>query len=123
MSTQLTIFDAAIEERIEREIIANTYNEYEAHMGWFSYLKNHLSFPFEAKCVNELSYCPLKRDDRVMVVGLNPKTCQEDMFVTVEWQDRTFEVALYQLEGINVEGKISQAITDWHYWVGCGCSL
>lgn len=39
----------------------------------------------------------------------------QEMFVTIEWQDRTFGVPLSQLDGIDVDAEAQQAIADWKY--------
>jgi len=39
------------------------------------------------------------------------------MFVTIEWMDRTLGVPLEQLEPIEASSKTDQAIADWQYWL------
>lgn len=123
MTSYLTIFDADTEARIETEILADAYNEYETAMGWVTYLQGLMTFPFQATCINVVSYSPLKEGDTVTAVGFNTKLCQQDMFVSIQWNDRIFDVPLYQLEGINVDDNTRQGLTDWQYWVNCGRSF
>ena len=122
MASEL-VFDSKTEERIEREVIADAHNEYERAIKWISYLEHQLTFPFEAQCLYEMSSSPLKESVIVSVIGLNTKLSVEEMFVTVNWQDKTYDVPLSQLEGIDADNKTLQGITDWHYWVSCGYSF
>ena len=49
--------------------------------------------------------------------------CMVEMFVEIEWSDRSFSVPLSQLIGISVDLQTDEAIADWHYWVGKGYKL
>lgn len=90
-------------------------------MGWFNYLEEHLQFPFRAKCIKPRAISPLRAGEKVTVVGLAPEEdCGSDMFVIIEWGERTLGVPLAQLEGTGTDKETRQAIADWHYWVAQG---
>ena len=38
----------------------------------------------------------------------------------IRWKPHDFAVPLRQLEGVQVDDEIQQAIEDWHYWVHQG---
>jgi hypothetical protein len=46
--------------------------------------------------------------------------CMREMFVEIEWSDRTFGVPLAQLQPLDVDDETQEAIEDWHYWVDRG---
>jgi hypothetical protein len=107
------------EDRIWSEIVVDAYNPEEQALGWYYYLEENLSFPFEARCVRERSVSPLREGETVRVTGLpDEQSCMEEMFVTIEWDDRMFGVPLSQLEGIDLDAEAQQAIADWKYWHG-----
>jgi hypothetical protein len=109
------------ERRITYEIVVDAYGPEERAMGWFCYLENHLHFPFRAKCIKARPISPLRKGEEVTVVGMPPEDYfPGDMFVLIEWGERTFGVPLAQLEGINVDKETKQAVADWHYWVAQG---
>ena len=116
-------FASTIQIRIETEIIADAHNEYERAIKWISYLEHQLTFPFEAQCIYEMSSSPLKEGVIVTVIGLSTKISAEEMFVTVHWKDETYDVPLFQLEGIDADHKTLQGMIDWRYWVSCGYSF
>lgn len=106
------------EERIEMRITVDTYSPEEAAMGWQAYLGDLLSFPFEARCIEEREESPLKEGETVQVIGMSsadPTLSQ--MFVTIEWMDRELGVPLAQLEPVDPDSDTEQAIGDWHYWL------
>ena len=49
--------------------------------------------------------------------------CLSEMFVMVEFMERTFGVPLVQLKPIKVGAQTQEAVEDWHYWVGQGHSF
>ncbi len=108
-------------ERILIESIGDAYGPEEQAMGWYYYLEDKLDFPFRAKCIAERVISPLREGDKVEVTGMAPESdCQQEMFVTLQWEGRTLGVPLSQLKGIAVEPDTKQAIDDWHYWVQQG---
>ena len=46
--------------------------------------------------------------------------CDHEIFVEVEYQEESLSVPLSQLEGLEIDKVSSEAIKDWHYWVGRG---
>jgi len=78
----------------------------------------HDGLPFEARCVTEQEESPLEEGETVRVVGMSPTDpTLSQMFVTIEWMDRTLGVPLEQLEPIEASSKTDQAIADWQYWL------
>jgi calcium binding protein len=43
--------DPIREERIQNQVMVDTYGPEESAMGWYYYLENQLQFPFEARCI------------------------------------------------------------------------
>lgn len=89
--------------RIEMRIIVDTYSTEEQAMGWHAYLGNTMDFRFEARCVIERAESPLNVGETVRVIEMSPtEPTLSQMFVTVEWMDRTLGVPLEQLEPVDV---------------------
>ena len=110
--------DEERDERIEMEIIVDTYSADEQAMGWHAYLDDTLDFPFEARCVTEREESPLEEGETVRVVGMSSgEATLRRQFVTIEWKNRELGVPLKQLEPIEVSSTTEQAIADWHYWL------
>ncbi len=110
------------EERIRNEAIVDAYDAEEQAMGWFYYLADSMSFPFEAKCVREIRKSPLKLNETVTVIDMvsNDDDYSHNMLAEILFQGRTMGVPLSQLEPINIDDLTRQVIEDWHYWVGRG---
>jgi hypothetical protein len=110
--------DEERDERIEMEIIVDTYSADEQAMGWYAYLDDTMDFPFEARCITEREESPLEEGETVRVIGMSPtEPTLSQMFVTVEWMDRKVGVPLEQLEPVDASRDTEQAIADWHYWL------
>jgi len=113
--------DKERENRIIMEVVVDAYNEEERAMGWYYYLADGLSFPFDAKCIAQRTISPLVEGEKVEVVEMaSEDDCEHEMFVVIKWQNRTLGVPLSQLEGIEVDEGTQQVIEDWHYWVNRG---
>ncbi len=113
--------DEAREHRITYQAIVDAYDEIGRAMGWYCYLEDRLAFPFEAKCIAERATSPLRVGEVVEVIDMAPADeCEHDMFVEIQWQDRSLAVPLSQLEGIEVDAGTEEAIGDWHYWINSG---
>ena len=113
--------DEAREHRIVFEAVVDAYDEIERAMGWYYYLDGRLAFPFEAKCIAERATSPLRVGEVIEVTDMAPEDeCEHDMFVEIQWQDRSLAVPLSQLEGIAVDDGTEEAIGDWHYWINSG---
>ncbi len=41
------------EERISMEAVVDAYNPEEQAMGWYYYLDDKITFPFQGKCIQE----------------------------------------------------------------------
>ena len=111
--------DEKRESRISDEAIVDAYGPEEQALGWYYYLKEKMAFPFEAKCIQERSISPLQIDEIVKVIGMiDEYDCMVEMFVKIEWSNRSFGVPLAQMKGIKVDRETEEAIADWQYWVG-----
>jgi hypothetical protein len=113
--------DEVREERIIMEIVVDTYGPEEQVLGWYYYLEEHLSFPFQARCVRERQLSPLRLGEEIQVEEMAPEDdCRHEMFVMIRWCGREMGVPLSQLEVIGADGRTKEAIGDWHYWVDRG---
>ncbi len=113
--------DEEREERITMEIVVDAYGPEEQAMGWYYYLADTITFPFEARCAEARRTSPLKEGERVTVTDiLAEDDCMHEMFVQITWEGRQLGVPLAQLEPLDVDEMTLQAITDWHYWVKRG---
>jgi hypothetical protein len=110
------------DERIRNEVIVDTYTPDEQAISWCYYLERRLPFPFQARCIEKRAISPLEEDEVVRVVGMIDEVISE-MFVEIEWMDRTFGVPLAQLEPIDPDEDTREAINDWHYWEGDGTRI
>jgi hypothetical protein len=112
------------ENRIHMEIVVDAYGPEEQALGWYYSLENGISFPFRAQCMTQRATSPLEEGEEVTVVGMPPEEeCRSEMFVLIEWEERTFGVPLAQLEPLDVDEATAQIIEDWHYWVERGYRL
>ena len=63
-----------------------------------AFLKDQLHFPFAAKCVRAISFSPLRAGERVEVTEMaDPEACAREMFVTIQFAERSIAVPLSQL--------------------------
>lgn len=107
----------AREQRITDEIVVDAHDEEERALGWYYYLEEQLQFPFHARCIAAHPVSPLRRDEEIEVKKMPPEAvCDHDVFVVIEWENRTFAVPLSQLEPIDVDAETMQGIEDWRYW-------
>ena len=113
--------EPAREDRIENEAIVDAYGPQEQAMGWYYYLENKLSFPFQAKCTASKITSPLKKGEDVEVLGMaSEDACAKHMLVLVRWQGRKLAVPLVQLTALNPDDSTVEAMGDWQYWVAQG---
>lgn len=116
--------DEVRETRILMEAIVDAYGPEEQAMGWYYYLEDRLSFPFQAQCITERRRSPLKHGDTVEVIDMAAEEeCLHEMLVEIRWLDRELAVPLAQLEAIGSDEQSQEGIADWHYWVGRGYEL
>lgn len=113
--------DAVREERIAMEAIVDCYDEYEQAMGWYYYLEDRISFPFQAKWVSR--HKPERRD--VEVLEMSPEDeCSHDMFVEVLYKEGeledVFSARLSDIQPLDIDTATEEAIGDWHYWIKRG---
>ena len=106
--------DEEREERINMEIVVDANGPEEQAMGWYYYLADTMNFPFSARCVARCTISPLELGEEVEVVEIPPaEECEHEMFVMIRWKSRKLTVPLIQLEGIDVDEEMQQAIEDW----------
>src|SRR5947209_12982407 len=102
------------EQRIHMEIIVDAYGSEEQAIGWYSYLEDHLQFPFLTTCVSRRATSPLHVGDEVEIVGMAPaEECDHEMFVLTPWERETIAVSLAQLEVVHGDDETRQAVDDW----------
>lgn len=66
--------DKAREERITMEIVVDANSPEEQVMGWYCYLQDKISFPFNGRCLAEARSSPLKKGEMVEVTGMASET-------------------------------------------------
>lgn len=116
--------DKERDERITNEVLVDAYTSDEQAISWVYYLERKLQFPFRARCIEERTISPLQPGEEVQVVGMTDEVVSShEMFVLIEWMDRTFGIPLSQLEPIAVDDETREAIADWCYWNGDGGGL
>jgi len=87
-------------------------------MGWYYYLEQQVSFPFEAECVKQRAVSPLRKGEKIQITALAPEDdCAHEILVLGRWGGRSLGVPLTQLKPTGVDAESAQAIADWHYWV------
>lgn len=113
--------DEAREHRIAMEVVVDAYGPEEQAMGWYYYLDDKLTFPFQARCLQERSISPLRQGEEVIVDSLAPTDdCLHEIFVLTTWQGRSLGVPLAQLEAVGTDEDTEEGVSDWHYWVDQG---
>ena len=112
--------DEEREERIHNEVIVDAHDTEEQVMGWFYYLAETMTFPFQARCIQAVRKSPLKMGEMVTVTDMISDDDSHEMLVEINLMGRTMGVPVYQLEPIDVDDNTRQAIEDWQYWVARG---
>ena len=112
--------DEEREERIYNEAMVDAYGAEEQAMGWYYYLTDAITFPFQARCIQEIRKSPLKLDEFVTVTGMISDDDSYEMLAEIELMGRTMGVPLHQLEPLDVDEETRQVIEDWHYWIARG---
>jgi len=113
--------DPKREDRIQNEVIVDTYGAEEQAMGWYYYLDGKLKFPFRAQCVASKMVSPLRKGETIEVRRMAPEdACSGDMLVLIRWQGRNMAVLLSQLVALDADESTVEAISDWHHWVAQG---
>ncbi len=112
--------DEERENRIEDEVIVDAYEPEEQAMGWYYYLAETMTYPFQAKCIQELRKSPLKLDEIVTVTDMVSDDDSYEMLAEIKFMNRIMGVPMHQLEPIDVDDSTRQVIEDWQYWIGRG---
>ena len=113
--------DPIRENRIDDEIVVDTYDESERAMGWYCYLGDKISFPFLAKWkkTNKKTGAIVEKEVEVLDMA-SSDDCESSMYVEVAYigeKDDTFTAKLSDIEAINPDPDTEEAIADWQYWV------
>lgn len=117
--------DAEREERITMEIVVDAYNSDEQAVGWYCYLENTLTFPFQVEMVDD----PSRPGRPVTVTALaDADDCRHEMYVTAEWVDEDGDededdLPLADVRPVKADAKTAEAVADWHYWTEMGYQL
>lgn len=110
----------AREERIG-EITADANDMEEVMLGWFAYLDDSITFPFEAECIEQNQISPLHKGEKVVALELvSEEDSGTDFFVLIEWMGRKMGVPLAQLKPLKTDKETKQAVEDWQYWKARG---
>jgi len=113
--------DPIREDRIQNEVVVDTYGPEEQAMGWYYYLDDKIRFPFRAKCIVAKVISPLRKGETVEVRRMAPEgACSSDMLVLITWHGRNVAIPLSQLVPLDADESTAEAIADWHYWVAQG---
>jgi hypothetical protein len=89
--------------------------------GWFNYLDDQLRFAFKAVCTVRRASSPLQVDEEVEVIEVaGGEECEHEIFVTIRQGTVDLAVPLSQLQPVHADEPTTQAVEDWHYWVGRG---
>jgi hypothetical protein len=112
-----------VAHRIGDEVIVDSYDSVERAMSWYYYLKGKLRFPFAASCIARRQSSPLRVEERVEVVGMaSEDECMSEALVVVTRSKAKLAVPLGQIKCDSGDEQTCQAVKDWHYWLGRGCT-
>jgi hypothetical protein len=90
--------DEIREERIHNEAIVDAYGPEEQAMGWYYYLDDKISFPFEAKCIAVDKRNTLELNDCVTVLKMAGEDyCEHEMYVDIYWGYKELAIPLLRL--------------------------
>ncbi len=104
--------DKEREERITMEAVVDAYDEEERATGWYYYLEEKLTFPFNAKCISRRMISPLLVGEEVEVLAMEMEESEHEMFVQVRWSGRDFAVPLSQLYPIEPDTQTQAGASD-----------
>ena len=99
-------------DKIIDEIIVDCYDGYEVSMGWYYYLEDSLTFPFDA----------LVNGDKVVVIALTNSDKDnvhiENFVATVKVQkdENSYDVPLKNIKVMGYDNETLEAIENWNYW-------
>ena len=113
--------DAVREKRILSEAVVDANSTDEQAMGWYYYLDNRISFPFNAKCIAVDKRTPLELGELITVVRMaDEEYCGYEMYIEISWKDKILAIPLSQIKPLNADEDSSEAISDWYYWKNQG---
>ncbi len=109
------------EERIDMNIIVDAYNEEERRIGWHCYLDNCWDEPFQARLITKGNRRNPQKWQQVEVLGMaSEEDCRRDMLAEIRLQEGDLEdvltAPLVDLDPLDANDTIQQAIGDWQYW-------
>jgi hypothetical protein len=117
----MIIKDAAREERILMEAIVDANGPEEQAMGWYYYLDDKISFPFDAECIAVNKCTFLELGERITVAQMAGEgDCEHDMYVEISWRGKVVAIPLSQIKPLKADEDTLEAIGDWHYWKNRG---
>ncbi|MDR1241968.1 MAG: calcium-binding protein [Deltaproteobacteria bacterium] len=117
----MSVKDAAREERIFMEAVADANGPEEQAMGWYYYLDDKISFPFAAECIAVNKRNPLELGERITVVHMaGEDDCEHDIYVEISWKGKMLAVPLSQIKPLSADKDTVEVIGDWHYWKNRG---
>jgi hypothetical protein len=106
---------------IDNEILIDTYNDEEVASAWYSYMEDHMGFPFEAECLFKNATSPLKVGESVDVTGLGEiESCDHKIHIKISFCDRKFDIPLLDLKPVNADDETLIAIRCWYHWLASG---
>jgi hypothetical protein len=109
--------DAIREERIFMEAVVDANGPEEQAIGWYYYLDDRISFPFDAKCIAVDKRSPLELGERITAVRMaGEEYCEYDMYVDISWRSKVLAIPLSQIKPMDADDDTVEAIGDWHYW-------
>jgi Calcium binding len=113
------VVDQIREDRIDNEIVVDCYDEYEAAMGWLTYLQESLPFPFgamyhpEDEEVRRVMVLAIESDDEALGQGSIEFLAEIDdgggCWVSLE------EITPFKSHVLGL-----RAVEDWRYWLARG---
>ena len=117
----MSVKDAARERRIFMEAVVDANGPEEQAMGWYYYLEDKITLPFEAECIAVNKRTPLELGERIRVGQMGgEENCEHDMYVEISWRGKVLAVPLSQIKPLNTDEDTVEAIGDWHYWKNQG---
>ncbi len=113
--------DLSLDEIIENEIVCDAYGDEEISSGWYSYMEDCMTFPFEAECLYEINTSPLKVGECVEVIDIGEiESCNHEIHVKLNFCNRVFDVPLAHLKPLNVDNQTILAVRCWYHWLEKG---
>lgn len=113
-------YDAAREERIEMEYVADADDSAEREVGWHCSLEDAFyggNVKVLCRCYRKRAMSPLAVGDEVEVFDIAPQEeCRGDMFGFVMHNGKKLAVPLNQLQPLKGNNEAMTIIEDWNYW-------